>query len=148
LLSSVLQEDAGLLMYYDNVLMWSEEAADGRWRRSTYEELTARDKANLDIFWIRDESLEETANLPEPEVLAGEIVGDCQLPVVLGDPAYLLAWTGHGRITARSLAARMECAYAMFSAARRHTSSSESPDRSHLPSSLSSYIAYRQRRPV
>ena len=34
------------------------------------------DKANLDIFWIRDESLEETANLPEPDVLAADIVGD------------------------------------------------------------------------
>ncbi len=34
----------------------------------------ARDKASLDIFWIRDESLEETANLPEPEVLAAQIV--------------------------------------------------------------------------
>jgi type I restriction enzyme M protein len=28
----------------------------------------ARDKVNLDIFWLRDESLEETANLPEPDV--------------------------------------------------------------------------------
>jgi len=61
-------------MYYDHALMWSEEAPDGRWRRFTYEELMARDKANLDIFWMRDESLEETANLPEPEVLAEEIV--------------------------------------------------------------------------
>ena len=34
----------------------------------------ARDKVNLNIFWLRDESLEETANLPEPDVLAGEIV--------------------------------------------------------------------------
>jgi hypothetical protein len=37
-----------------------------------------RVKANLDIFWIRDESLEETANLPEPEVLAEEIVEDLE----------------------------------------------------------------------
>jgi len=57
---------------------WSGEAPDGRWRRFTYEELMARDKANLDIFWIRDESLEETANLPEPEVLAEEIVEDLE----------------------------------------------------------------------
>jgi type I restriction enzyme M protein len=35
-----------------------------------------RVKANLDIFWIRDESLEETANLPEPDVLVEEIVED------------------------------------------------------------------------
>ena len=37
-----------------------------------------RDKVNLDIFWLRDESLEETANLPEPEVLAAEMVEDLE----------------------------------------------------------------------
>ena len=57
---------------------WSEENPDGRWRAYDYEELVARDKANLDIFWIRDESLEETANLPEPEVLAADIVDDLE----------------------------------------------------------------------
>ena len=38
----------------------------------------ARDKVNLDIFWLRDESLEDSANLPEPDVLAAEIVEDLQ----------------------------------------------------------------------
>ena len=42
----------------------------------TYEELLARDKVNLDIFWLRDESLEDSANLPNPDVLATEIVED------------------------------------------------------------------------
>jgi len=37
-----------------------------------------RDKVNLDIFWLRDESLEDSANLPEPDVLAVEIVEDLQ----------------------------------------------------------------------
>jgi type I restriction enzyme M protein len=55
---------------------WSEENPDGRWRVFDYEELVERDKASLDIFWIRDEALEETANLPEPEVIAAEIVED------------------------------------------------------------------------
>jgi len=32
-----------------------------------------RDKVNLDIFWLKDESLEDTENLPEPEVLAADI---------------------------------------------------------------------------
>jgi type I restriction enzyme M protein len=45
---------------------------------TTYDELMARDKVNLDIFWLRDESLEETANLPEPDVLAAEIVEDLE----------------------------------------------------------------------
>jgi len=57
---------------------WSEENLQGRWRAYTYEELLARDKVNLDIFWLRDESLEDTASLPEPDVLAAEIVEDLQ----------------------------------------------------------------------
>jgi type I restriction enzyme M protein len=36
------------------------------------------DRVNLDIFWLRDESLEETANLPEPDVLATEIAEDLE----------------------------------------------------------------------
>ena len=47
-----------------------------RFRRFTYEELTQRDKANLDIFWLRDESLEDSENLPPPDVIAGEIMED------------------------------------------------------------------------
>jgi type I restriction enzyme M protein len=53
---------------------WSEVDPEGRWRAYSYEELVARDKVNLDIFWLRDESLEESANLPDPDVLAREIV--------------------------------------------------------------------------
>jgi type I restriction enzyme M protein len=37
-----------------------------------------RDKANLDIFWLKDESLEDTDNLPAPEILAGEITENLQ----------------------------------------------------------------------
>jgi len=39
----------------------------------TYEELMQRDKVNLDIFWLKDESLEDSANLPAPDILAREI---------------------------------------------------------------------------
>lgn len=35
--------------------------------------MAARDKANLDIFWLKDESLEDSENLPAPEILALEI---------------------------------------------------------------------------
>ncbi|MES9970155.1 MAG: hypothetical protein ABW092_08980 [Candidatus Thiodiazotropha sp.] len=45
-----------------------------RWKSFTYDELIARDKTNMDIFWLKDESLEDTENLPPPEVLAQEIV--------------------------------------------------------------------------
>jgi hypothetical protein len=40
--------------------------------------LLKRDKGNLDIFWLRDESLEDSANLPDPHLLASEIVEDLQ----------------------------------------------------------------------
>jgi type I restriction enzyme M protein len=49
-----------------------------RFHAFTYEELIKRDKASLDIFWLRDESLEDAANLPAPDVIAAEIVEDLQ----------------------------------------------------------------------
>jgi type I restriction enzyme M protein len=55
---------------------WSEKNPDGRWRSYNYEEILARDKVSLDLFWLRDESLEDSANLPEPGVLAQEIADD------------------------------------------------------------------------
>jgi type I restriction enzyme M protein len=42
------------------------------------DELIKRDKASLDIFWLKDESLENSANLPDPDVIAAEIVEDLQ----------------------------------------------------------------------
>lgn len=53
---------------------WSEDNPDGRWRRFTYDEIIQRDKVSLDIFWLRDESLGNMDNLPEPSVIAEEIV--------------------------------------------------------------------------
>ncbi len=47
-----------------------------RFRSFGHDELIARDKANLDITWLRDESLEDLDNLPAPEVIAREIVED------------------------------------------------------------------------
>ena len=61
---------------------WSPSEEAGRWRSFTYEELLARDKVNLDIFWLRDESLEDSANLPDPDVLAIEIVEDLRSALV------------------------------------------------------------------
>ena len=53
---------------------WSAEAPEGRWRVYTYDELVARDKASLDIFWLKDDSLENLDDLPPPEVLQQEII--------------------------------------------------------------------------
>lgn len=49
-----------------------------RFKRFSYDELVARDKASLDIFWLRDESLENVENLPPPAVIAAEIVEDLE----------------------------------------------------------------------
>jgi len=56
----------------------SPENPNGRWRVYDYEDLVARDKASLDIFWLRDDSLVDTDNLPPPEVIAQEIVDDLE----------------------------------------------------------------------
>jgi type I restriction enzyme M protein len=54
----------------------SERVESERFRSFRYDELAARDKINLDITWLRDESLEDVDNLPAPEVIAREIVED------------------------------------------------------------------------
>ncbi|MFD6400265.1 N-6 DNA methylase [Nocardia sp. NPDC060249] len=59
-----------------------EAVESERWRSFTYDELIARDKTNLDITWLRDESLEDTDNLPTPEILAREIVEDLTAALV------------------------------------------------------------------
>jgi type I restriction enzyme M protein len=53
---------------------WSEENPEGRFRKFTYEEIAARDKTNLDIFWLKDKSLADLDNLPDPDILASEII--------------------------------------------------------------------------
>jgi type I restriction enzyme M protein len=55
---------------------WSEATPEGRWRPYPLADLLARDKVNLDLFWLRDDSLADSANLPDPDVLAREIVED------------------------------------------------------------------------
>ena len=57
---------------------WSEKNPDGRWRAFDYDELLARDKVSLDIFWLKDKSLEDSDDLPPPDVLAREIADDLQ----------------------------------------------------------------------
>ena len=55
-----------------------ERKESERFKSFTYEELTKRDKLNLDIFWLKDESLEDSANLPDPDIIAAEIVEDLE----------------------------------------------------------------------
>lgn len=57
---------------------WNEENPEGRWRCFTAEEILARDKTSLDIFWIKDKSLADLDNLPVPEELAQDIMENLQ----------------------------------------------------------------------
>ena len=63
---------------YERRETWSEENPEGRWRRFTAEEILARDKTSLDIFWIKDKSLADLDNLPAPEELAQDIMENLQ----------------------------------------------------------------------
>lgn len=63
---------------HDRKPTWSEKDLNGRWRAFDYEELINRDKAGLDIFWLKDESLEDSENLPDPGIIAHEIVEDLE----------------------------------------------------------------------
>jgi type I restriction enzyme M protein len=51
-----------------------ETNPDGQWRRFTYDEIVSRDKTSLDITWVKDKSLADLDNLPDPDILATEIV--------------------------------------------------------------------------
>lgn len=66
---------------------WSEDNPEGRWRCYTYDELMARDKANLDIFWLRDKSLDDGSDLEDPDVILAEIIED--LRSVLEEFSYI-----------------------------------------------------------
>ncbi|WP_373496681.1 N-6 DNA methylase [Aquiflexum sp.] len=57
---------------------YSESSPEGRWRKFGYEEIIARDKTNLDIFWLKDKSLADLDNLPDPDELAEEIIEDVE----------------------------------------------------------------------
>jgi type I restriction enzyme M protein len=52
-----------------------------RFKPFTYDELLKRDKVNLDIFWLKDEALEDSANLPSPGIIAQEIADDLEAAV-------------------------------------------------------------------
>ena len=53
---------------------WSDKAPEGRWRKFTYDEIVSRDKCSLDISWLKDDNATDLDNLPEPYVLAEEII--------------------------------------------------------------------------
>ncbi|HLO73213.1 MAG TPA: class I SAM-dependent DNA methyltransferase [Flavobacterium sp.] len=52
----------------------TETNPEGRWRKFGYDEIIARDKTSLDITWLKDKSLADLDNLPDPDVLATDII--------------------------------------------------------------------------
>ncbi len=63
---------------HNRVETYSEENPEGRWRKFGYEEIITRDKTSLDIFWLKDKSLADLDNLPDPDILALEIMDDLE----------------------------------------------------------------------
>jgi len=45
-----------------------------RFKKFTYDEIISRDKTSLDIFWLKDKSLADLDNLPDPDVLVEDII--------------------------------------------------------------------------
>lgn len=64
---------------HNRVPTWSEGNPNGRWRAYNYDELMARDKVSLDIFWLKDESIAGNGDLPDPHILAAQILEDLQV---------------------------------------------------------------------
>ena len=60
-----------------------------RFKRFSYEELLQRDKTNLDIFWLKDDSIVDPNDLPEPQIIAEEIQNS--LEAALAEIAKLLS---------------------------------------------------------
>lgn len=77
-----------------------ERRESERFRRFAYDELLARDKVSLDVFWLRDESLDDGDGLPPPEVIAAEIAED--LEAALAEFAAIADGLGSERESARS----------------------------------------------
>ena len=65
---------------YERTETWSEDNPDGRWRRFDVKDILERDKTSLDLFWIKDKSLADLDNLPDPDELAVDIIENLQHP--------------------------------------------------------------------
>jgi type I restriction enzyme M protein len=52
----------------------AESNPEGRWRKFTYDEIIVRDKTSLDVTWLKDKSLADLDNLPDPDIIASDII--------------------------------------------------------------------------
>jgi type I restriction enzyme M protein len=76
--NTLKRSDLDDFVKYYNTKNRHERKESERFKSFTYEELTKRDKVNLDIFWLKDDALEESANLPAPEIIAADITADLE----------------------------------------------------------------------
>lgn len=64
---------------YQRTETWHEQNnPEGRWRKFSYEQIITRDKTSLDIFWLKDKSLTDLDNLPEPDEIATNIIDNVE----------------------------------------------------------------------
>ena len=64
---------------HERKALWDEQGnPEGRWRKFGFDQIIARDKTSLDIFWLKDKSLADLDNLPEPDELALEIIDNLE----------------------------------------------------------------------
>lgn len=64
---------------HERIETWNEESSpEGRWRKFTYDQIISRDKTSLDIFWLKDKSLADLDNLPEPDEISNEIIDNLE----------------------------------------------------------------------
>ena len=61
---------------HDRQSTWSDSTPQGRWRLYPLDAILQRDKVSLELSWIPDESLEDSANLADPDEIAAEIIED------------------------------------------------------------------------
>lgn len=59
---------------YERKETYSKQNPEGRWRKFSADEILKRDKTSLDIFWLKDKSLADLDNLPNPDELADDII--------------------------------------------------------------------------
>ena len=68
---------------HQRVETWhAEKNPGGRWRKYSHAELVARDKTSLDLFWLKDDSLTDLDNLPDPKDIAEDIVQNIEAGLV------------------------------------------------------------------
>jgi type I restriction enzyme M protein len=77
--TNTLKEDdlKDFIKCYNPENRWDRHETE-KFRSFTYDELIKRDKVSLDIFWLKDKSLDDSENLPAPEIIAGEIVDNLE----------------------------------------------------------------------